>query len=68
MEAGIPAADTLMMATLYAAQMLRWDDRVGSVEAGKLADLVAVDADPVADIDEMTRVTFVMKDGKIYKQ
>ena len=67
-EAGIPAADTLMMATLYAAQMLRWDDRVGSVEAGKLADLVAVDADPVADIDEMTRVTFVMKDGKIYKQ
>lgn len=67
-EAGIPAADTLMMATLYAAQMLRWDDRVGSVEAGKLADIVAVDADPIADIDEMTRVTFVMKDGRVYKQ
>lgn len=65
---GVPAADALMMATANAAAMLRMDDKIGSVEAGKLADLVAVDSDPIADITVMERVGFVMKDGKIYKQ
>ena len=67
-KAGIPAADTLAMATINAAKMMRMDDKIGSVEAGKLADIVAVDADPIADLDVMMRVSFVMKDGKIYKQ
>ena len=40
-----------------------WSDRVGSIEKGKLADLIAVSGDPLADITEMQRVTFVMKGG-----
>lgn len=67
-QAGIPAAETLAMATINAAKMMRMDDKVGSVEAGKLADIVAVDADPIADLSVMMHVSFVMKDGKIYKQ
>ena len=56
------------MATINAAKMMRMDDKIGSVEAGKLADIVAVDADPIADLSVMMNVSFVMKDGKIYKQ
>ncbi len=67
-QAGIPAAETLAMATINAAKMMRMDDKVGSVEAGKLADIVAVDANPIADLSVMMNVSFVMKDGKIYKQ
>ena len=67
-EAGIPAADALLMATANAAKMMRVDDQVGSIKAGLFADIVAVDADPIADIAEMMKVTFVMKDGKIYKK
>lgn len=65
--AGIPPADALLGATRYAAELLRWDDRVGTVAAGKLADLVAVDGDPLEDIGVLKNVAFVMKDGQIYK-
>ena len=44
-----------------------WSDRVGSVEKGKLADLVAVVGDPLKDITEMERVRFVMKGGVVYR-
>jgi imidazolonepropionase-like amidohydrolase len=46
--------------------MIGWQDRVGSVEAGKFADLVAVAGDALADITELERVIFVMKGGKVY--
>jgi imidazolonepropionase-like amidohydrolase len=45
--------------------MLGWHDRVGAVELGKFADLVAVAGDPIADISELERVRFVMKDGQL---
>lgn len=44
--------------------MLGWQDRVGAVEPGKYADIVAVSGDPIADIQELERVRFVMKDGQ----
>jgi imidazolonepropionase-like amidohydrolase len=47
--------------------MLGWQDRIGSVEQGKFADLVAVSGDPVADITELERVQFVMKNGEVIR-
>lgn len=44
-----------------------WQDRVGSVEAGKFADLIAVAGDPITDITELERVKFVMKGGQVFK-
>jgi len=44
-----------------------WQDRLGTLEPNKFADVVAVKGDPTQDISEMTRVIFVMKDGVIYK-
>jgi imidazolonepropionase-like amidohydrolase len=47
--------------------MLGWQDRVGAVEPGKFADLVAVAGDPIADISQLERVQFVMKDGQVVR-
>jgi imidazolonepropionase-like amidohydrolase len=46
---------------------MKWSDRVGSLEKGKYADLIAVSGDPLADISELQRVKFVMKGGKIIR-
>jgi imidazolonepropionase-like amidohydrolase len=53
--------------TLIAAEMLGWQDRIGAIEPGKFADLIAVAGDPVADITELERVRFVMKDGQVVR-
>ncbi|PWT93288.1 MAG: amidohydrolase family protein [Acidobacteria bacterium] len=66
-EAGMPPLDILRAITTNAAEMLGWQDRVGSIEPGKFADLVAVAGDPIADISELDRVRFVMKDGRVIK-
>ena len=66
-EAGMPSLDILRAITTNAAEMLGWQDRIGSVEAGKFADLVAVSGDPIADISELERVRFVMKDGQVIR-
>src|SRR5262245_14074407 len=55
-------------ATRTAAEVIGWSDRVGTLEAGKLADVIAVAGDPLRDITELERVTFVMKGGAVYKQ
>jgi imidazolonepropionase-like amidohydrolase len=66
-QAGMPAAFTLQTATRNASKLLRMDKDIGSVEAGKYADIVAVPGDPVADIALMKRIEFVMKGGEVYK-
>jgi len=66
-EAGMPAMEAIRSATSVPAKFLQIDDRLGSIAAGKLADLVAVPGDPLVDITAMQRVSFVMKEGVIYK-
>jgi len=66
-EAGMPALDVIRAVTSNAAEMLGWQDRVGALEPGKFADLVAVSGDPIADISELERVRFVMKDGQVVR-
>jgi imidazolonepropionase-like amidohydrolase len=67
-EAGMPAMAAIKSATLIPAKYLGIDDRLGSIEAGKIADIVAVPGDPLADIHVLERVQFVMKEGVIYKR
>ena len=67
-EGGMPAIEALLCAMQVNANLLGWGDRIGSIEAGKLADIVAVDENPVNNIKTMENVTFVMKDGVVYKQ
>ena len=66
-DAGMPALDIIRAVTTSAAEMLGWQDRVGAVEPGKFADLVAVAGDPISDITELERVRFVMKDGRVIR-
>jgi imidazolonepropionase-like amidohydrolase len=64
----MPAAFALQAATRNASRLLRRAQDVGSVSAGKYADIIAVDGDPLADITRMQHVAFVMKGGVVYKQ
>jgi imidazolonepropionase-like amidohydrolase len=66
-EGGMPALEALKAATIVPARFMDVADRLGSVEAGKLADLVAVPGDPLTEIAVMEHVRFVMKEGKVYK-
>ena len=66
-QAGMPSLDVLRAITTNAAEMLGWQDRVGAIEPGKFADLVAVSGDPIADIHELERVRFVMKGGQVIR-
>jgi imidazolonepropionase-like amidohydrolase len=66
-EAGMPSLDVIRAITTNAAEMLGWQDRIGAIEPGKFADLVAVARDPIADITELERVRFVMKDGQVVR-
>ncbi len=65
---GFTPAQTLVAATRTNAEMMRWSDRVGTLEAGKLADIVAFDRSPLEDIQVMNQVSFVMKDGVVCKK
>ena len=67
-EAGMKPMDAIKAATINAAELLGEKDKLGSIEAGKFADLVAVDGDPLKDPNVFGKVIFVMKAGIVYKQ
>jgi imidazolonepropionase-like amidohydrolase len=67
-EGGMPPLEAILTATRNAAQMLKIDDRLGTLEVGKLADVVAVEGNPLEEISVMKQVVFVMKEGQIHKQ
>jgi imidazolonepropionase-like amidohydrolase len=64
---GMTPLAAIQTATVNDADLLGWSDRVGTVEAGKFADLIAVDGDPLADVTTLERVKFVMKGGEVVR-
>jgi imidazolonepropionase-like amidohydrolase len=66
-EAGMPALETIKAATVSASELLGMSESIGTIEKGKLADIVAVDGDPSKDLQSMGHVKFVMKEGIVYK-
>jgi len=66
-EAGMPAMETIKAATTFAADLLGLSDRIGTIDKGKLADIIAVEGNPIQDIKAMQQVIFVMKEGVVYK-
>ncbi|QBL10647.1 amidohydrolase family protein [Rheinheimera sp. D18] len=67
-EAGMPAIEAIQSATIEGARLLGVADELGSIKVGKIADIVAVEGDPLKDISLMGKVNFVMKAGQIYRQ
>ncbi len=66
-RAGLTPARAIQAGTTNNAEALGWQDQIGSIDKGKYADLIAVAGDPLADITELQRVTFVMKGGAVIK-
>jgi imidazolonepropionase-like amidohydrolase len=64
-EWGMQPLDAIRAATLNAADLIGWSDKVGSLEKGRLADLIAVDGDPLSDVKTLEKVKFVMKGGVV---
>jgi imidazolonepropionase-like amidohydrolase len=64
-EAGLPPAAVLQAATLHTAQVLKMDSQLGSIEEGKLADLVILDANPLEDISNTRKISQVVKNGVV---
>jgi imidazolonepropionase-like amidohydrolase len=65
---GMSPLAALQAGTLNAADLMGWSDKVGSLEAGKWADIIAVKGDPLRDIKLLQHVSFVMKSGVVYKR
>ena len=66
-RAGLSPARAIQGGTIINAEAMGWSDRIGSIDKGKYADIVAVSGDPLSDITELQRVKFVMKGGKIIR-
>jgi imidazolonepropionase-like amidohydrolase len=67
-QSGMPPIEIIRAATVNAAELLGWQTRIGSIEAGRLADIIAVEGDPLKDALELQKVKFVMKGGKVIKR
>ena len=67
-EWGMTPMEAITAATVVAAELLGWSDRIGTLQAGRFADLVAVNGDPLSDITVLQKVQFVMKGGVVYKK
>jgi len=67
-EAGMTEMEVIIAATINAADLIDMSDSIGTIEAGKLADLIAVESSPLDDIEELLDVVFVMKGGEVFKQ
>jgi imidazolonepropionase-like amidohydrolase len=63
----MPAMDAILAATRAGADLIGAADRIGSIQPGRFADVVAVAGNPLTDVSELRRVTFVMKGGTVYK-
>jgi imidazolonepropionase-like amidohydrolase len=66
-DTGMTPARAIQSGTMINAEAMGWQDQLGSIDKGKYADLVAVSADPLADITELQRVKFVMKGGRVIR-
>jgi imidazolonepropionase-like amidohydrolase len=66
-EYGMTPLEAIRSATSVGAENIGWGDRVGSIEKGKYADLVAVSGNPANDVTELERVKFVMKGGQVFR-
>jgi imidazolonepropionase-like amidohydrolase len=66
-EAGLKPQEAIQLATINAARMIGREKDLGSVEPGKLADMVILDADPLADISNVRRINRVIKGGVVYE-
>ena len=64
---GLTPLQSIQAATINAADLLGWSDKIGTVESGKWADIIAVDGDPLQDVTTLERVKFVMKGGEVVK-
>jgi len=64
---GMTPAQAIRSATSVASELMEMQEKIGSIEAGKYADIVAVPGDPLADITVLEKVNFVMKNGVVYK-
>jgi imidazolonepropionase-like amidohydrolase len=64
---GLSPLQSIQAATINAADLLGWADKVGAIEPGKWADLIAVDGDPLGDVTRLEQVKFVMKGGAVVK-
>jgi len=67
-EAGMPAIEAIQSATITNANVLGMDNELGQIVEGFLADIIATDDDPIKNIKTMEKVSFVMKEGKVYKK
>jgi len=65
---GMTPLQAIQSATVNSAKLLKWQDKVGQIKEGLFADIIAVDTNPLEDISTLENVTFVMKEGKVYKQ